>query len=162
MISIVDDELAVREASGCLVRSLGYDVTMFSSADEFLRSGRVETTECLISDINMPGLSGADLQDRLIAGGYRIPIIFVTAHQDEKLRGRVLRAGAIGFLSKPFDENRLIECLDAAFNLGNRKTAGQLTEMARRHPDVLPVAIDKNALRFHGRRGHLPARASIG
>jgi len=160
MISIVDDELAVREASACLVRSLGYDAMMFSSAEEFLRSGRVETTECLISDINMPGLSGADLQDRLIAGGYRIPMIFVTAHQDEKLRRRVLQAGAIGFLSKPFDETRLIECLDTAFNPD--KTAGQFTEMARRHPDVLPVTIEKNALQFHGRRSHLLARASIG
>jgi FixJ family two-component response regulator len=114
MISIVDDDLSVREATKCLIRSLGYDATTFSSAEEFLESGRVGTTACLISDIHMPGLSGVELQERLITNGHCLPIIFVTAYPDEKLRGRLLRGGAIGYLSKPFNEDQLIECLDTA------------------------------------------------
>jgi len=114
IISIVDDDLSVREALRCLVRSLGYNAVTFSSAEEFLESGSVETTACLISDVQMPGLSGVELQGRLIADGRSTPIIFVTAYPDENLRGNVLRIGAIGFLSKPFNEDRLIECLDAA------------------------------------------------
>lgn len=119
MISIVDDDLSVREAAESLVRSLGYNAMTFSSAEEFLESGRVEATACLISDIHMSGLSGAELQERLIADGHCMPIIFVTAYPDEKLRGRVLRAGAIGYLGKPFNEDRLIECLDTALKNGN-------------------------------------------
>jgi len=114
MISIVDDDFSVREAAKCLIRSLGYDAMTFSSAEEFLESGRVQTTACLISDIHMPGLSGVELQERLITNGYCLPIIFVTAYPDEKLRGRLLRGGAIGYLSKPFNEDRLIECLGTA------------------------------------------------
>jgi FixJ family two-component response regulator len=119
VISIVDDDLSVREAAECLVRSLGYNAMTFASAEEFLESGRVEATACLISDIHMPGLSGAELQERLIADGYSMPIIFVTAYPDERVRGRVLGSGAIGYLSKPFSEDHLIECLDTALKNGN-------------------------------------------
>jgi FixJ family two-component response regulator len=118
MISIVDDDLSVREAAKSLIRSLGYDAVTFSSAEEFLESGKVETTACVISDMHMSGLSGAELQDHLIGRGHRVPMIFITGYPEEHLRGRVLEAGAIGYLSKPFNEAALIECLDTALKSG--------------------------------------------
>jgi FixJ family two-component response regulator len=123
VISIVDDDLSVREAARSLVRSLGHSAVTYSSAEEFLSSGRVDTTECVISDVHMPGLSGMELQARLIADGHHTPMIFMTANPDEKLRGRVLKAGAIGYLTKPFKEDDLIECLDAALRSGSSRAA---------------------------------------
>ena len=125
MICIVDDDESVLEATTCLVRSLGYNAVTFSSAEEFLDSGCVKGTACLITDVQMPGLSGPELQDRLIADGYRTPVIFVTAYPEDTLRGRVLKAGAIGYLSKPFNDELLIECLDKALNNHKRRNGGQ-------------------------------------
>jgi FixJ family two-component response regulator len=125
MISIVDDDESVRDAAKSLIRSLGYNAATFSCAEEFLESGRVKGTACLITDVQMPGLSGPELQDRLIADGYRTPVIFVTAYPEDTLRGRVLKAGAIGYLSKPFNDELLIECLDKALNNHNRRNGGQ-------------------------------------
>jgi FixJ family two-component response regulator len=116
VISIVDDDESVREATKSLVRSLGYDAVAFCSAEEFLGSEHVIATACLITDVQMPGLSGAELQDLLIADGHRMPVIFVTAFPDDLLRRRVLKAGAIGYLNKPFSEERLIEHLNAAMD----------------------------------------------
>ena len=112
VISIVEDDESVREAMKGLIRSLGYNATTFASAEEYLRSDR--DSSCLITDLHMPGMSGADLQAQLIADGHRIPIIFMTAYSEEKVRARVLDAGAFGFLRKPFDDEQLIECLDKA------------------------------------------------
>ena len=109
VISIVDDDELVREATKSLVRSLGYKAVAFRSAEEFLESPHVTATVCLITDVQMPGLSGVDLQDRLIADGRRIPVIFVTAFPDERLRARVFKSGSVGFLPKPFNEERFIE-----------------------------------------------------
>ena len=114
LISIIDDDTSVREATKGFVRSMGYAAESFASAEEYLESDRVADTACLITDIQMPAMSGADLQDRLIADGYRMPIIFVTAFPDSKMRARVLSAGACGFLTKPFSDESLIECLDKA------------------------------------------------
>lgn len=114
VISIIDDDQSVRDAMESLVRSLGYTVATFSSAEEYLQSGRLRDSSCLITDLRMPGMSGADLQDLLIADGYKTPIIFMTASRDERVRARVLNAGACGFLRKPFDEQRLIDCLENA------------------------------------------------
>jgi FixJ family two-component response regulator len=114
MISIVEDDASVREATRGLIRSLGYDAATFASAEEYLRSERVRDTSCLITDVQMSGMSGVDLQERLIADGHRTPIIFMTAYPEERVRARALGAGAVGFLSKPFDDERLIECLDRA------------------------------------------------
>jgi FixJ family two-component response regulator len=114
VISIIDDDESVREATKSLVRSLGYNAVSFASAEEYLRSDCISDSACLITDMNMPGMSGADLQDRLIAEGQRVPMIFITAYFDEKVRVRVLNAGAIGFLRKPFDDEHLIECLNKA------------------------------------------------
>jgi CheY-like chemotaxis protein len=114
IIGIIDDDESVREATKGLIRSLGYNAAIFASAEEYLRSDCVSNSACLITDLNMPGMSGADLQDHLIAEGRHVPIIFITAYSDEKVRVRVLDAGAFGFLRKPFDDEDLIECLNKA------------------------------------------------
>jgi FixJ family two-component response regulator len=114
VISIVDDDESVRAATGSLVRSLGFKAHTFASAEEFLRSQHVDETSCLIADIKMPGISGIELQGFVHAGGRRTPIIFITAFPEERIRVRAMRAGAIGFLSKPFDVATLIKCLDLA------------------------------------------------
>ena len=114
MIAIVDDDDVVREAMKSLMRSLGYNASTFGSADEFLKSEQVSKTSCLITDLHMPGLSGLDLQDRLIATGHRFPIIFITGYPDEEVRAQAMKAGAIAFLSKPFNADHLISYLDKA------------------------------------------------
>lgn len=114
VISIVDDDEDVRESTKSFVRSLGYRAVTFGSAEEFLESAHLTATACLITDVQMPGLSGVELQDRLIADGYRVPVIFVTGFPDDRLQRHVLKSGAIGYLCKPFSEDRLIACIDAA------------------------------------------------
>lgn len=117
MISIVDDDESVRESTKALVRSLGYDARAFASAEEFLDSN-LDDTSCLILDVHMKGLSGVELQELLIARGRRTPIIFVTAFPDERTCIHALGAGAAAFLSKPFSNEKLTECLGLA--LANR------------------------------------------
>ena len=102
------------------MRSLGYAAATFASAEEFLQSGRVHDTSCVISDMKMPGMSGIELQSRLTASGHCVPIIFVTAFPEERVRKRAMEAGALCFLSKPFSEERLIECLDRALKKSRR------------------------------------------
>ena len=114
MISIVDDDELLREATARLVRSLGYIAETFASADEFLRSERVRDTTCLITDVVMPGMGGIELQKCLIAAGHRTPIIFMTAHPSEQTRRRALEAGALGFLGKPFNYDHLMQCIVSA------------------------------------------------
>jgi FixJ family two-component response regulator len=121
VISIIDDDPSVREATQSLIRSLGYDAQVFASAEEYLQSERLSDSSCLITDLHMPGMSGTDLQDRLIADGYQIPIIFVTAYYEDRTRDRVMDAGAFGFLRKPFNDESLIECLDKALNAGSTR-----------------------------------------
>jgi FixJ family two-component response regulator len=113
MISIVDDDESVRESTKTLVRSFGYNAWAFASAEEFLNSD-LAATKCLILDVHMKGLSGIDLQQRLIAEGRRTPIIFMTAFPDERIRRDALDAGAIAFLSKPFSVDKLSSCIDSA------------------------------------------------
>jgi len=98
MIVVVDDDEAVRNGTQSLVRALGYRVSTFASADEFLKSEQVHDTSCLITDVQMPGLTGIDLQDHLIARGHRIPIIFITGFPEDGVRARAMKAGAVGFL----------------------------------------------------------------
>lgn len=121
VISIIDDDPSVREATQSLIRSLGYDAQAFASAEEYLQSNRLNDSSCLITDLHMPGMSGTDLQDRLIADGYEIPIIFVTAYYEDRIRDRVMDAGAFGFLRKPFNDESLIACLDRALNASSTR-----------------------------------------
>jgi FixJ family two-component response regulator len=117
VISIVDDDELVRDGVRDLVRSLGYSANTYASAEACLKSDDFWSSSCVIADIQMPGMSGADLQMVLIAKGNVIPIIFMTAFVDDKMRRRVLDAGASGYLQKPFDDNSLVECLEKALNL---------------------------------------------
>lgn len=113
-VAVVDDDDSGREATKHLLRLLGYATASFASAEDFLRSGRVCDTGCLIADVHLPGMSGVELQSRLILDGHRMPIIFVTAFPNEATRARVLKDGALCYLSKPFKEESLIACLDQA------------------------------------------------
>jgi FixJ family two-component response regulator len=126
VISIVDDDESVREATKSLVRSLGYKSLTFSSAEEFLESPYLNGTACLITDVQMPGLSGVELQDRLIAAGHRIPVIFVTGFPDDRLHAHVLRSGAIGYLRKPYKEDDLVACIYGALEGATKAEASAL------------------------------------
>jgi FixJ family two-component response regulator len=114
LITIVDDDEEIREATKGLLRSLGYQAAAFSSAEEFLQSDSLDDTACLIADVQMPGLSGIDLRGRLIARGVKMPTIFITAFPEEGARARAMTAGAVGYLEKPFSEESLLRCLDSA------------------------------------------------
>jgi FixJ family two-component response regulator len=114
VISIIDDDTSVRVATSRLVRSHGYTVHTFASAEEFLRSGRVNDTSCVIADVQMPAMTGVELQALLIARGCRVPFIFITAFPEENVRVRAMKAGAICFLAKPFDGGTLNRCLNTA------------------------------------------------
>ena len=114
MVAIVDDDDLMRTALQGLLKSAGVLAKSFASAEEFLRSGHQHDTACLISDIRMPGVSGLELQALLNADHCRIPTIFITAHGDAKMRMQAMRAGAMQFLAKPFDDEALLESVRAA------------------------------------------------
>jgi FixJ family two-component response regulator len=114
LVSVVDDDESVRESLPDLLRELGYDAHAFSSALEFLGSDDLHLTKCLILDIAMPEMTGPELQKELRSCGHKIPVIFITAHADEKTRPRMINNGAIECLSKPFSEAALINALNAA------------------------------------------------
>jgi FixJ family two-component response regulator len=114
VISIVDDDASVRVATDNLLRSIGYIVHTFASAEEFLRSSDFSSTSCVIADVQMPVMSGLELQAFLLAKGHRVPFIFITAFPEATIRERAEKAGAICFLAKPFDRVTLIKCLDRA------------------------------------------------
>jgi len=116
LISIVDDDSIVRGAIESLVTSLGFLAYTFPSAEAFLESRLVAETSCLISDVQLPDISGVELQERLADLGLSIPTIFITAYPDNAVRTRVLGAGAVCFLRKPFDAQSLIQCIDNALN----------------------------------------------
>lgn len=117
-ISIVDDDESVRTAMSDLVESFGFTVGTFGSADEFLGSKLLHDTACLILDIQMPGMSGLDLHNRLSTSGHRIPTIFVTAFPDMRVHDRAMQAGAVCCLSKPFDRKELLGCIRSALDAG--------------------------------------------
>jgi FixJ family two-component response regulator len=108
-ISIVDDDESARTAIQGVLKSVGWQARSFPSAEEFLDSGQLPETSCLISDIRMPGMSGLELQARLAQEGWRMSIIFVTAHGDSRTQTRAMKAGARAFLGKPFDDTILLQ-----------------------------------------------------
>src|SRR5208337_3549973 len=114
MVVIVDDDDLMRSALQGLLKAVGLPARTFASAEEFLQSGQQQQTACLIADIRMPGMSGLELQAKLNAERCRIPTIFITAHGDAKMRMQALRAGAVEFLAKPFDDEALLESVRAA------------------------------------------------
>jgi FixJ family two-component response regulator len=113
-VAIVDDDRSVKNALKDLMESAGLSARCFGSAEAFLEAGDRNQTACLIADIRMPGMSGLALQEKLRAEGSGIPIIVVTAHGDGKMKARAMQAGAVGFLSKPFDDEVLLEKVRAA------------------------------------------------
>jgi FixJ family two-component response regulator len=113
-VAIVDDDDLMRSALQGLLKAVGLPARAFASAEEFLESGQQHDTGCLIADIRMSGMSGLDLQATLNAERVRIPTIFITAHGDERMRMQALRAGAVEFLAKPFDNKALLESVRAA------------------------------------------------
>jgi len=117
LISVVDDDDSVRESLQCLIRSFGFAVETFASAEEFLNSYRFPDTRCLILDVRMPGMSGLELQRRLAAGCREIPVIFITAHGDGAARLQALKDGAVGYLLKPFREEALLEAIHVALKM---------------------------------------------
>jgi FixJ family two-component response regulator len=114
LVAIVDDDDLMRSALQGLLKAVGLPSRAFASAEEFLKSGQQYQTACLITDIRMPGISGLELQARLNAEHCRIPTIFITAHGDAQMRMQALRAGAVEFLAKPFDDEALLETVGAA------------------------------------------------
>jgi FixJ family two-component response regulator len=114
MISIVDDDESVRDATKSLLRSSGYTAQSFGSAEEFLESAQLAETDCLVTDVQMPGLSGVELQDRLLSDGHDVPTIFISAFPNPRLERQVLKSGAIAYLRKPFKEEELLEYIGAA------------------------------------------------
>jgi len=113
---VVDDDESVRESLPDLLREFGFAARAFSSAEEFLSSGCLDETSCLILDIAMPGMSGPDLQHELKCRGREIPIIFITGQKDDAVRARVLKQGASGFLLKPFSDSDLLAAIKTALH----------------------------------------------
>jgi FixJ family two-component response regulator len=114
LVAVVDDDDLIRSALQGLLKAVGLPTATFGSAEEFLTSAQKNQVACLIADIRMPGMSGLDLQAKLNIERCRIPIIFITAHGDEKMRMQALRAGAVEFLAKPFNDEALLESVRAA------------------------------------------------
>ena len=126
LISIVDDDEAVRVATGALVRSLGYEARTYDSAEAFLRSPDVAETACLILDVQMPGMSGPELQGHLLRGPHAPPIIFISAFPDAEVRDQVVQAGALDLLGKPCDGKALVGAIEAALTAaGTGSTRGR-------------------------------------
>ena len=117
LISVVDDDHSVRESLARLIRSVGFGVQVFASAEEFLSRGPGREPDCLILDIRMPGMNGLELQRELSASNSDLPVIFITAHgSDEQVRTRALGAGAVAYLLKPLREEEVLKAIDAALS----------------------------------------------
>jgi FixJ family two-component response regulator len=116
LISIVDDDDSLRNSLDNLIRSVGFRAQGFPSAEAFLSSNQVHDTACLILDVRLPGMNGLELQRRIVAANWRIPVIFITSHADGDARARALEAGAVDYLYKPFREEELLNAIDAALN----------------------------------------------
>jgi FixJ family two-component response regulator len=118
LVSVVDDDESVRESLPDLLREFGFAARTFSSAEEFLASGYVEQTDCLLLDVAMPGMSGPDLQQELRRQRKKIPTVFITAQRDDAVRSRLIEQGAVECLFKPFSEDALLKALNAALRVG--------------------------------------------
>lgn len=116
LVAIVDDDRSIQNALKDLMESAGLSARSFASGEEFLKSNQRSETACLVADIRMPGMSGLELQAQLKAEGSRIPIIFITAHGNAEMKMQAMAAGAVEFLSKPFDDEVLLEKIRAALN----------------------------------------------
>ena len=112
MVAIVDDDRRVRESIQSVLESAGFEAALFASAEEFLASGAVSSTTCIVADMRLPGIDGIELQKRIRQQRPLSPVIFITAHDDDDIRERALRGGAIDFMVKPFDAGELLDCIE--------------------------------------------------
>src|SRR6516164_3456134 len=134
LIAIVDDDEQARDGIRMLVESFGYEAISFPSAEHFLQSDVIAKTTCLITDVQMPGLNGLELQEALQSRGHQTPVIVITGYPNKKHRTRALENGAVAYLSKPFDEQALIECLTAAIKLRSSRAWRRRTAASNECP----------------------------
>src|SRR5262245_9089821 len=140
IVYVIDDDVAIREALGSLIRSVGLCVETFASAQEFLACSRPEKIGCLILDVRLPGLSGLELQKELIEAEIHLPIIFITGHGDIPMPVRAMKAGAVEFLTKPFRDQDLLDAISQAIDLGRRQRQNreELAELRNRYEHLTP------------------------
>jgi len=124
IVFVVDDDSSVCRSLGRLLRSAGFRVEAFASAEEFLQRERNGARACLVVDVRMPGMSGPDLVDHLAIDGWSLPAIFITAHDDPHMRSRAIAAGAVAYLRKPFEGRALLDAVNAALAGGLRHQSG--------------------------------------
>jgi FixJ family two-component response regulator len=122
LISVVDDDESIRRTTTFLIESFGFRAAAFESAENFLKSGQLHETSCLIVDVQMPGMNGLELQSELAAAGYDIPIVFVTAYDNKVSRQQAMQAGAVAFLAKPFGDEQLLQTVRLALGQDNPGT----------------------------------------
>ena len=140
IVFVVDDDNSVREALGSLIRSVGWRVEAFSSAQAFLRHKRPETPACLVLDVRLPGLSGLDLQHELATRKISLPIVFITGHGDIPMSVRAMKAGAVEFLPKPFRDQDLLDAIQQALENSRRsiRQRAELNSLEARHDRLTP------------------------
>ena len=138
VIAIVDDDLSAREGLSSLIRSTGFKVETFASAQEFLARPGAEPPSCLVLDLQLPGLSGLDLQKRMAAAGLEIPIVFLTGHGNIPASVQAMKAGAVEFLTKPFDDQELLRAIQEAVerDRGARRQQADMRELRNRHESL--------------------------
>jgi FixJ family two-component response regulator len=138
IVMVVDDDTSFRQSIERLIRSAGFNVRAFESADDFLRAKRPDVPVCLVLDVRMPGLSGLDLQKELAKGGVEIPLIFITGHGDIPMSVRAMKAGAVEFLTKPFHEQDLLDAIRQALDRDRvaRQSRAKLTDLRQRYDSL--------------------------
>jgi FixJ family two-component response regulator len=140
IVFVVDDDVSVREALESLVRSAGFKVETFASAQDFLAYRRVDTPSCLVLDVRLPGLSGLDLQKRIVEANREIPIVFITGHGDVPTSVRAMKAGAVEFLMKPFSDQDLLDAIQQAIkrDQASRQQQAQMEDLRSRYESLTP------------------------
>jgi FixJ family two-component response regulator len=135
VVFVIDDDESMRRSLATLLRSVGLDARVFSSPQEFTRAERPDAPGCLVLDVRMPGMSGLAFQEQLAKAGIALPIIFITGHGDVPMTVRAMKAGAVEFLTKPFDDQVLLDAIHAAIerDRGRRRDALQLAELQARY-----------------------------
>jgi len=121
LVAVVDDDISVRESLDSLIRSIGMEVRVFASAEDFLNSAHPRKPDCLVLDVRLPGMSGVELHHRLLARNRRVPVIFITAHAcDDRAKSEAASDWTVAYLSKPFSEDELLDAVNAALKWGAR------------------------------------------
>jgi FixJ family two-component response regulator len=138
IVFVIDDDASMRRSLESLLRSVGLDVSVFTSAPEFMQAARVDAPGCLVLDVRLPGMSGLAFQQELVKSGISLPVIFVTGHGDVPMSVRAMKAGAVEFLTKPFDDQVLLDAVHAAIerDRARRRDAAGIASLKRRYDDL--------------------------